>query len=121
MGYLGLQRDEYPYASTEEGGAGAAVAYVPAAENSTQGNQLKALYSGLDPGDHFLVLPVPKDTEPDVPVVNNNRRNNIGNATKIGMGAVIAIGAYETVKWGVAAFLAPETLGGSLGVAAATP
>ena len=79
-GAEGLQRDEYPYASTTEGGTGADVAYVPAAENSRQGLQeLAPLYKTLKSGDAFLVWPVPKDREPDavlepetrpVPVIN---------------------------------------------------
>jgi RHS repeat-associated protein len=61
-----LQRDEYPYASTYEGGAGAAVAYVPDSENSRQGIlELAPLYKTLNDGDAFLVVPVPKDREPD--------------------------------------------------------
>jgi hypothetical protein len=62
-GSEGLQRDEYPYASTTEGGAD--VAYVPSKENSSQGGSLGFLYSSLKSGDSFLVLPVPKDKEPD--------------------------------------------------------
>jgi RHS repeat-associated protein len=64
----GLQADEYPYASTIEGGAGANVAYVPASENRSQGGSLGGfggLYRTLKSGDAFLVLPVPKDKEPD--------------------------------------------------------
>ena len=117
----GLERDEYPYASTREGGAGASIAYVPKGENSLQGGQLSALYSTLQTGDRFLVLPVPKDKEPDAPIADRNRTNNVDHATKIGLGAVVAIGAYETVKWGIAAFAAPETLGGSLVGAGALP
>ena len=67
----GLQRDEYPYASTYEGGEGALVTYVPSKENSSQGGSLGALYSQMSDGDGFLVLPVPTDTDPepvDVPV-----------------------------------------------------
>jgi Deoxyribonuclease NucA/NucB len=64
-GAEGLQRDEYPYASTIEGGAGADVAYVPSKENSSQGGSLGALYKTLKSGDGFLVLPVPRDREPD--------------------------------------------------------
>ena len=60
-----VQRDEYPYASTLEGGAGALVYYVPGRENSIQGGHLSALYSTLKPADAFLVLPVPRDKEPD--------------------------------------------------------
>jgi len=62
----GLQRDEYPYASTFEGGAGAEVAYVPTKENQIQGSlELKSLYKTMKIGEAFLVLPVPKDKEPD--------------------------------------------------------
>jgi RHS repeat-associated protein len=64
-GSEGLQRDEYPYASTKEGGTGADVAYVPSKENSSQGGSLGALYKTLKSGDGFLVLPVPRDREPD--------------------------------------------------------
>jgi len=60
-----VQRDEYPYASTLEGGKGALVYYVPGRENSIQGGQLGALYSALTPGQSFMVIPVPKDKEPD--------------------------------------------------------
>jgi len=107
-GAEGLQRDEYPYASTEEGGEGAAVEYVPASENSKQGVQLKGLYATLAPGDQFLVLPVPKDEEPDavpapIPVpfptgVRSNQTNR-NVATGVGVGAV----AYLLYKLGVAA------------------
>jgi RHS repeat-associated protein len=61
----GFQRDEYPYASTFEGGKGADVAYVPSKENSSQGGSLGALYKTMKQGEGFLVLPVPKDKEPD--------------------------------------------------------
>lgn len=64
----GLQADEYPYASTYEGGGGADVTYVPASENRSQGGSLGGfggLYRTLDSGDAFLVLPVPKNTEPE--------------------------------------------------------
>jgi uncharacterized protein RhaS with RHS repeats len=36
-------------------------------------------------------------------------------------GAALAVGAWEAVKWGVAILAAPETFGGSLGVAAVVP
>jgi RHS repeat-associated protein len=126
-GSEGLQRDEYPYASTREGGEGAAVAYVPAAENSTQGGELSTLYSKLNTGDQFLVLPVPKDEEPDAqrqpsptpfPMPS---RQTVRRGAQVGLGVAIGIGVYETIKWGAAIFFAPETLGGSLGAAAATP
>lgn len=65
-GAEGLERDEYPYASTFEGGAGAEVAYVPKEENSIQGRlELGPMYRTMKQGEAFLVLPVPKDKEPD--------------------------------------------------------
>lgn len=60
-----VQRVEYPYASTLEGGKGALVNYVPGRENSIQGGQLGALYATLTPGQSFMVIPVPRDKEPD--------------------------------------------------------
>lgn len=63
--YEGLQRDEYPYASTFEGGLGAEVAYVPSKENASQGGSLRALYANMKLGDEFLVLPVPSEREPE--------------------------------------------------------
>lgn len=76
----GNQRDEYPYASTYEGGKGAMVLEVPTKENSRQGNDLKRLYRLLDDGDAFLVLPIPekKDLEPSfevMPVITPTIRN----------------------------------------------
>jgi hypothetical protein len=116
----GYHRDEYPYASTIEGGKGADVALVPAKENLSQGGSLGVLYRTLNSGDAFLVWPVPKDKEPDaVPVsepVPNLKPVGIG----VGLG-IIGIGIYETVKWGGAILLAPETGGASLAGAAALP
>ncbi len=63
----GMQRDEYPYASTEEGGTGAQVTLVPSYENSLQGGQLSLLYRLIEDGDRFLVLPVPKSKTHKVP------------------------------------------------------
>lgn len=60
------QRDEYPYASTFEGGIGALVEYVPSRENSIQGGTLGGLYRKLKQGDAFLVVPVPKTNEPEL-------------------------------------------------------
>jgi hypothetical protein len=47
--------------------------------------------------------------------------NNLSTAVKTAVGVAIGIGIYEVVKWGTAVFFAPETLGGSLAAAAATP
>jgi Deoxyribonuclease NucA/NucB len=53
--------DEYPFASTDEGGAGASIANVPVAEQHTQGGLMSGFYSSqrmLD-GDSFHVAVVP--------------------------------------------------------------
>lgn len=48
----GLSRDEYPYASTHEGGTDSFWAYVPKAEQRIQGGQLSGLYRRvIDSGD----------------------------------------------------------------------
>lgn len=59
----GLSRDEYPYASTKEGGKGALVAYVPKRENSIQGGHLSMLYKQMEDGEAFIVLPIPANQE----------------------------------------------------------
>lgn len=55
------QRDEYPYASTLEGGRNASIMIVRAKENQIQGGQLSVFYSQLKPGEKFIVVPVPKE------------------------------------------------------------
>ncbi|SMP07789.1 NucA/NucB deoxyribonuclease domain-containing protein [Chryseobacterium profundimaris] len=63
----GQDRDEYPYASTFEGGKGANIAYIPSEENRIgQGLLgLAPLYSKLKSGDAFMVIPVPANEEPE--------------------------------------------------------
>lgn len=56
-------RDEFPYASTEEGGAGSSVACVPKSEQAIQGGQLRAVYRNMKAGDQFLVVPVSNEEE----------------------------------------------------------
>jgi hypothetical protein len=61
--YLGYNSiDEFPYASTIEGGAGAKGCAVPLRENLIQGGYLKVHYYGVlrKPMTKFLVIPVPK-------------------------------------------------------------
>ncbi len=57
--------------------------------------------------------------------INLNKLNFSSNLQKtvfnVGVGVVAGIATYEVIKWGTAIFLVPETLGGSLGVAAALP
>jgi RHS repeat-associated protein len=58
----GWSWDEYPYASTKEGGSGAWVARVYSFENSIQGGYLSAFYTITvhhKIGESFLVVPVP--------------------------------------------------------------
>jgi hypothetical protein len=54
----GGQCDEYPFASTREGGAGAQEMEVPPRENACQGGTLSAKYGagGIRDGDSFLVV-----------------------------------------------------------------
>ncbi|MDF0585727.1 NucA/NucB deoxyribonuclease domain-containing protein [Tsukamurella sp. 8F] len=51
--------DEYPFASTSEGGAGASIAWVPAAENSSQGGTLAGMTAAnrVIDGDRYDVIP----------------------------------------------------------------
>ena len=53
--------DEYPFASTFQGGAGASVAAVPPVEQTTQGNHLSAFYQTRLRNEPrwFLVVPLP--------------------------------------------------------------
>ncbi len=53
----GYQCDEYPFATTYQGGEGASAVLVPAHENSIQGGQLSDFYqrNNLRNGSHFLV------------------------------------------------------------------
>ena len=44
----GMSCDEYPFASTYEGGTGAVIAAVPIKENNSQGGQLSAFYGKND-------------------------------------------------------------------------
>jgi|GEM_PF-3835151 len=56
----GWSCDEYPFASTYQGGEYASFAIVPEAENSRQGGQLSRFYraSAVRAGDTFLVVVV---------------------------------------------------------------
>jgi RHS repeat-associated protein len=52
-----LSRDEYPFASTMEGGEGAWVGHVPASQQNAQGGILRYFYetNNIQPGDQFRV------------------------------------------------------------------
>jgi RHS repeat-associated protein len=55
----GMECDEYPYASTVQGGAGASTAPVPPREQRIQGAQLRGFYANLGAGQNFCVEVVP--------------------------------------------------------------
>jgi RHS repeat-associated protein len=56
--YPGMSCDEYPYASTAQGGAGASTAPVPLSEQQSQGGTLSRFYMGLSAGQNFCVAVV---------------------------------------------------------------
>jgi hypothetical protein len=56
---IGKSCDEYPYASTTQGGAGASTAPVPIQEQQSQGGTLSRFYSGLNAGQNFCVVVAP--------------------------------------------------------------
>ncbi|GEM_PF-2664856 len=118
----GKSLDEYPYASTFEGGEGAEVAAVPIREQSIQGGQLGGfggLYSKLKQGDAFTVIPIPKDREPEDVTVPATQP--VSTALKVGTGVAAGIILWEVVKWGGAILLVPETGGASIPAAMALP
>lgn len=53
----GQSLDEYPFASTAEGGSGSVVRPVPRGEQNYQGGKLSSFYrdNGVNPGDQFHV------------------------------------------------------------------
>ena len=53
----GMSCDEYPFASTNQGGKNAVIVAVPIKENSSQGGQLSAFYrrNSIQDGDCFEV------------------------------------------------------------------
>lgn len=54
--------DEYPFASTEEGGYGASLRAVPKWEQEMQRIQIVALYAFVKEGEKFVVLPISAKT-----------------------------------------------------------
>jgi hypothetical protein len=63
-----------------------------------------------------------QDKEPDQSTSAPLRPVGLSPQAKVtGAGIAILIGTYEAIKWGTAVFFAPETLGGSIGVATITP
>jgi hypothetical protein len=113
----GKSLDEYPLATTKEGGKNASVQEVPLNEQKIQGGIVSstAKAAGMQTGDMFLVTPVPDPDDPtnkDLPVLNyqrvfddksnENTNNNsspgkvidMNNAAKVGagLGAVAIVG-----------------------------
>lgn len=61
-GPAGTEFDEFPYASTVQGGATAFGAYVPITENRSEGGLLTAFYRVAlrnIPGSTFMVVDIP--------------------------------------------------------------
>lgn len=54
----GMSREEYPHASSAEGGAGATVSNVPSGENPRQGGLLSSFFRkyGIEDGDQYRVV-----------------------------------------------------------------
>jgi YD repeat-containing protein len=70
-GYMSISCDEFPMASTKEGGKNSFTACVPAYENSIQGGQLGGfggIYRTMQPGEQFKVELVPNPNPIKVPV-----------------------------------------------------
>jgi hypothetical protein len=63
LGSAGLNKswDEYPFASSLQGGIGASVAPVPTTENLIQGGVIGICYQleKINPGDNFFVVVIP--------------------------------------------------------------
>jgi hypothetical protein len=57
----GLSRDEYPFASSMQGGQGSWVGHVPASQQNAQGALIKNFLqqNGIKPGDQYRVVVVP--------------------------------------------------------------
>lgn len=57
----GLSRDEYPFASSMQGGQGSWVGHVPASQQNAQGALIKNFVqqNGIKPGDQYRVVVVP--------------------------------------------------------------
>jgi hypothetical protein len=69
----GTSCDEFPFASTIQGGYGAVTMCVPTREQYIQGQQLGMLYRKMNIGESFLVIPVPENKKPPpeaLPLVN---------------------------------------------------
>ncbi len=53
----GLSRDEYPFASSLQGGGGSWVGHIPVSQQQAQGGLIRAM--NLKPGDQYRVVIVP--------------------------------------------------------------
>ena len=60
-----VDRNECPYAHTEEGGSNASVMQVPRSENRFHGQYLSTLVksSNMKTGDHFSIILVPDNSK----------------------------------------------------------
>ncbi len=74
-----MHLDEYPYASTQEGGANAAANSIPANENRDHGLYLAYLVrtNKMKTGDKFLIQLIPNTKQPSTYTVFQNVTNDI--------------------------------------------
>ena len=75
---LGLERNEFPYKCTKEGGCGSTVWYASTNKNRKQGNLLRAFVQGMQDGEAFEIKLVPKQRQPQespVPIFTPSLKN----------------------------------------------
>jgi len=104
----GLEREEYPYASTFEGGKGAVVGYIAPYEQRIQGGELSSLYSTMQQGEEFINLPVAEDEEPDhsparpiMRVQDKENQDKDASGGKVGGGNVVEFNSQDARRAGM--------------------
>lgn len=73
------QKDEYPYATTMEGGKDASVMYVPASENASHGNYVKTIKRAfkMKTGDKFVIMLCPDELKENPQTLPDPVRRNL--------------------------------------------
>ena len=116
----GFDRDEFPYATTKEGGKGAAVNYVPSPENRSHGANLGSFIrvNKLKSGDKFLVVLVPANNRKrpspyTVPTTRSYRQQEPVDNVMVGvaLGKVFSglLNVFEKVAQRATPILIPPT------------